>query len=170
MSMILGLDPGLSGAMALISFEGGEVDFYAFKKLGKELDLRDAIDWLICKKVEYANNFTPIKHAFIEQVSSMPKQGVASTFKFGLTYGMQRGLVEYFNIPYTLVPPRVWTKDMFSGVSGGKEVKAKEKSKIAFSRLFPEFDFLGANKSEETGIVDAMLIAEYGRRFMYNPR
>jgi crossover junction endodeoxyribonuclease RuvC len=44
----------------------------------------------------------------IERVHSMPKQGVASTFKFGASYGIILGVVGALGIPSFLVQPAVW--------------------------------------------------------------
>ena len=44
----------------------------------------------------------------IERVHSMPKQGVASTFKFGAAYGIIQGVVGTLNFPSVLVQPTTW--------------------------------------------------------------
>lgn len=48
----------------------------------------------------------------IELVHSMPKQGVASTFKFGMGYGQLQGICAALRIPFVLIAPQVWKKEM----------------------------------------------------------
>ena len=50
--------------------------------------------------------------AMIEQVHSMPKQGVASSFKFGRHYGFLLGVLTALGIPYQTVTPQKWQKAM----------------------------------------------------------
>ena len=81
----MGVDPGVSGAVAFyfpeypqriaaldVPLANGEIDAAA---------LADLI-----------RGFAPMM-AVVEQVHSMPKQGVASTFKFGVAYGVARGTI-----------------------------------------------------------------------------
>ncbi len=55
----------------------------------------------------------------IEHVASMPKQGVASTFKFGMSFGVALGVVGGMDLPSTLVRPAKWKRDM--GLTSDKE-------------------------------------------------
>ena len=48
----------------------------------------------------------------IELVHSMPKQGVASTFKFGMGYGQLQGICAALRIPVILIAPQAWKKEM----------------------------------------------------------
>lgn len=96
----------------------------------------------------------------------MPKQGVTSMFSYGTGYGILQGVVGAFGFPFTLVPPRVWTKVMHAGVS--TDISAKEKSLVAALRLFPDQNFLATPRSTKPhqGLIDACLINEYGRRVL----
>jgi len=89
--------------------------------------------------------------ATIEQVHSMPKQGVASSFKFGRSYGFLLGLLTGLKIPYTMVTPQKWQKALGCLTHGDKNV-----SKAAAQRRWPTEKWTHA-------IADAALIAEYGR-------
>jgi crossover junction endodeoxyribonuclease RuvC len=80
------------------------------------------------------------------------KQGVSSTFKFGVAYGFVRGVVVALKIPFHEVSPQKWQKAMGCMTRGDKNV-----SKAAAQRLFPALKITHA-------VADALLIAEYGRR------
>ena len=50
------------------------------------------------------------KFAIIEDVHSMPGQGVRSVFTFGKGYGQWIGILSALSIPYTQVSPQKWMK------------------------------------------------------------
>lgn len=98
-------------------------------------------------------------HVFLEQVHSMPKQGVASSFNFGRGFGLWEGLLAGMRFPYTLVSPQRWKKAMLADMA-----KDKGASVLRAKQLFP-------NCVEQLKLVkdhnkaEALLLAEYGRRF-----
>jgi len=51
-----------------------------------------------------------ISIAVVEQVGAMPKQGVASTFRFGVAVGIIRGVLIGNGVPVIYVVPGVWKK------------------------------------------------------------
>ena len=76
----MGIDPGYSGAIAIIDKDGS---FRCSMRLSDtEHDVADFVE-------EFSHNTTL---AVLERVSAMPRQGVSSTFKFGTSYGFCRGL------------------------------------------------------------------------------
>lgn len=123
--------------------------------IGKCLDFAGLSELLLQKKVE---------HCFIERAQSFPKQGVASSFNYGRHFGHLEAIVAASKVPYTLVAPVAWTRDMHQGIE--KFLPSKEKSFLAVTRLFPSVD-LRKNarcKKPHEGIMDALLIAAYGQR------
>ena len=65
------------------------------------MQLADPIDSLYDQGVEHWI-------ALIEKVHSMPGQGVASTFKFGMNYGQWIGILTALQIPYSTITPKKW--------------------------------------------------------------
>lgn len=138
---VIGIDPGASGGAALLN-EDGIVDVVVFSK-NTEHDLAMIVsNW---------KSFSPAM-AMLEQVHSMPRQGVASTFKFGQSYGFLRGLLTGLLIPYELVTPQKWQKAMGCMSKGDKNV-----TKAAAQRLYPDFKVTHAT-------ADALLIATFAWR------
>lgn len=137
-SVVIGIDPGKSGAISLVGL--AEADVY--KLDNTERDIYE-------KLVEFA---AKAEFACIEKVNAMPKQGVSSTFKFGQSYGFLRGILVASGIPFEYVTPAKWQRAM-SCLSGGDKNVTKGRAQ----ELFPNLKITHA-------IADALLIAEYGRR------
>lgn len=141
----IGIDPGASGAIALI--HSGII--HTVRMSETEHDVSGfLIKWLDALGPEPGFGM----FAFLEKVHSMPKQGVSSSFKFGASYGFLKGLLVGLRIPFEEVSPQKWQKAMGCMTKGDKNV-----SKQAAQRLFPEEKVVHAT-------ADAMLIAEYCRR------
>jgi crossover junction endodeoxyribonuclease RuvC len=136
--MVIGLDPGASGGIAWI------VDGVADCRKMPETE-RDIWELLSVLRLRGGT-------AFIERVHSMPKQGVASSFKFGQQYGTLRGMLIGSEIPFEEVTPQRWQKALGCLTKGDKNV-----SKAKAQQLFPHLKITHA-------VADALLIAEYARR------
>ena len=96
--------------------------------------------------------------AVLENVHSLPKQGVASSFCFGEGKGMWEGILAAYNIPVELVSPQRWKKEMMDG-------QGKEKSAARFKAmaLVPQLaDQLKLVKHD--GRAEALLMAIYAQR------
>ena len=96
--------------------------------------------------------------AVLENVHSMPKQGVASSFCFGEGKGVWEGILAAFEIPTELVSPQRWKKEIMAD-------QGKEKSAARFKAmaLFPSLaDQLKLVKHD--GRAEALLMAVYGQR------
>lgn len=139
MISILGVDPGLSGGAAIISEDQKFVQAISFSKLTPV----EISDWLVAQE---------IKICYLEGVNAMPGQGVTSSFKFGMNYGMWQGLLAANKVPFQRVYPLKWQTFMNCRTGGNKNI-----SKARAQELFPQFKITHA-------IADALLIAEYGRR------
>jgi crossover junction endodeoxyribonuclease RuvC len=159
---------GLSGGLATI-FRGGKV--YPYLREPWEPGINGLGPWLTMprngKDIDAARLFgwlqqLPIDHAYVELVHAMPKQGVTSSFKFGETLGVIKGVLGSAGIPVTMVSPQKWQKVAYAGVTG----EGKERSLIAASRLFPGFVPLETERCRKphSGVLDALLIAYAGAR------
>lgn len=139
--LFLGIDPGKSGGMAIISSECDEVVAMPYAKY----TVTQLADRLYSEALY-------IQAAALERVHSMPAQGVKSTFTFGENFGWWKGVLDTSGISYTLVTPQTWQKDLDCRTGGDKNV-TKNKAK----ELFPGVKVTHA-------IADALLIAEWARR------
>lgn len=140
--MIIGIDPGKTGAIAFIDSAGALVedcpDTY-----------QSAADLVIAREDQ-------ISHAFIELVHSMPKQGVASSFSFGKGFGAWLGILAGRRISYTLISPQEWKRH--HGL-----IKAdKDASRVRAAQLYPALAG-DLRRAKDDGRAEALLIADYGK-------
>jgi Holliday junction resolvasome RuvABC endonuclease subunit len=139
--VIIGIDPGQAGGIAFI-FDNGNAE--AHKMPETERDIYDLLE------PSFEGQFV-----FLESVHSMPGQGVSSTFKFGKGYGFLRGIICALKYPLHDVTPQAWQKAL-GCMSKGDKNTTKQKAQ----QLFPHLRITHAT-------ADALLIAEYGRRFIF---
>ena len=157
--LIFGIDPGITGAVAVIHNHKIML-FDTPVAVMKKSNGKNKTDFIAASMADLFQNYNPYAltcHAFLEQVGSMPGQGVSSTFGFGKGYGMWIGILAALNIPYTLVTPQAWKKQFMLGKCD------KDDSRIRAIELFPSCA-KELSRKKDIGRADALLIAEYGRR------
>lgn len=141
----LGIDPGASGGIAVLAADGSVMS--AFKM--PETD-RDLFDVLVAVQRPAV--------ALLERVHAMPKQGVSSTFMFGVGYGRLRMGLTAAKIAWEEVTPRVWQAAL--GIA--KRDKAGDESKTAFkNRLKAKAQQLYPGENVTLATCDALLIATF---------
>lgn len=140
MSGIIGIDPGQSGGIVLLTNSGEVVA--RVKMPETETDI---LHYLELWKPEQPT-------VFLEIVHSLPGNKAQSMFKFGTNYGAIRMAVLSCRYRLEGVRPQEWQKAMKCLTKGDKNV-----SKARAQELFPHIPMTHA-------IADAFLIAEYGRR------
>lgn len=141
MNAYLGVDPGVSGSSFLI-LQDEHPRFVYHSETEKDIS-----DWYAAMADQYQIV------AMLEKVQAMPKQGVSSTFKFGQSFGFLRGLLTAHQIPFELVSPQRWQKQLQCQTGGDKNI-----TKALAQRLLPSFKF-----THKTA--DAFLLAQYARRY-----
>jgi Holliday junction resolvasome RuvABC endonuclease subunit len=134
----IGVDPGTSGAIAAVGTDGMPIGHIKNKATDREL-------WVWLQPYSRGN-------AIIEKVHSMPGQGVASSFKFGASYGAMKMLLACAGLSYEEVTPAKWQGALRCRTKGDKNV-----TKRKAQELFPQVKMTHA-------IADAYLLAEYCRR------
>lgn len=165
MSFVLGIDPGLSGAIALLDIRTKEphviYDMPTHEIKGKrKIDL-----YKLVHLIEV--NALHTKYAFIEDVGAgvftgpgekKRKQGAVSAFNFGNAHGIATGIVASFMIPIYFVKPAVWKLSM--GLS-----RDKDASRQKASHLFPKHSNKWSRKCDD-GRAEALLLAVFGSRYL----
>lgn len=147
--IILGIDPGMSGGLAILPIgDNGHISAEPSAFKFDCLTEREIADLFWKCFLDSGEQL----FAYLERVHSMPKQGVASSFKFGMSYGFLRGCLTTVGIPFEDLTPQKWQKLMGCMTKGDKNI-----SKARAQQLFPRLKITHA-------IADALLIGECGRR------
>jgi crossover junction endodeoxyribonuclease RuvC len=145
---ILGVDPGLSGAVVLYSPASNEIiakrDFKS---------LRD----VACAVRDLGRQAT---FAVMEFVSARPGQGVTSMFHFGQADGAAIGALETIDLPWVDVTPSVWQRWVreYLGLPSNAPFGACEAALQAFSS---DHHYL-FKRSKDHNTADACFLALYG--------
>jgi hypothetical protein len=108
---ILGIDPGLSGAIAF--YFPSALDRVAAEDMPAAAGMVDSAT--LAARIRQLRPDL----AVVERVASRPGQGVASTFKFGAAYGAILGILGALQIRTVLVTPTTWKRHF--GLDSDKE-------------------------------------------------
>ena len=103
--MILGIDPGISGALAWVSDDGHLISTSDMPVI--EINGKKKVSPYILADMLKARMPTL---AVIEEVGAMPGQGVTSMFGFGYSAGILAGVCAGLMVPTVMYRPAVWKR------------------------------------------------------------
>ena len=166
----IGIDPGLDGGVAIKRPSGIETAIMPTNTIERSGKNKRIIDNTGLKKIfEVFKSVTCC--AMIEKQQAMSrqgvKQGVGAMVTLGMGYGALLQALTDFEIPFEVVRAQVWQKE-FGIANGDTKAQALE----VCQSLFPNLNLLATKKSRvpHKGIVDAVLIMQYGIRRYKNGR
>lgn len=153
MRYIAGIDPGLTGALAVLDFDKFLLHLWdtptvSIKAAGGTVRKR-------CDPLAFTTAILhfPIDYGTIENVHSTPNDGHVGAFSFGKVTGITIGIFAGADIPLGSVSPAKWKMEM-------KVPAHKEASKARASQLFP-FCTDGWTRALDHGRAEAAVIALY---------
>jgi crossover junction endodeoxyribonuclease RuvC len=149
-SLVLGLDPGLSGAGSVVHVKGSLVATFDFPLIGDATRRRINAPGL----ADLLREHGPYAFAVVEQVGARPGQGVSSMFHFGQSYGTILGVIGALAIPVRHVSPAKWKKALCLNSDG-------ETSRARAIETWPEHAGLFARKRDHNR-AEAALLGLYG--------
>lgn len=156
--IVAGIDPGKSGAMAIIQGDGS-VSFHDVPRItlkGKDKPAWGQWSREWCMALDLAG----VEAVVIEDIAARPGQGVTSMFTFGRTLGFVHGLVAATtSCPVHFVTPAVWKGKL--GLLNSSKGASREKC----SNLYPGTARELARVKDD-GRAEAALLAHYGRKFL----
>lgn len=145
MKLYMGLDPGFSGAWAMINHHGNYWSCGDMINDGTHINTAE-----IFAEISQARDGQDLE-IIIEAVHAMPKQGVSSTFKFGVAYGSAIAIAQRCVAPTMFVPARTWKKKF--GLDSDKD------KSLEFARnLWPDAPL---KRKKDNGRAEALLMAYY---------
>lgn len=160
MRAVIGIDPGLDGALALLSSTGAlmsvvDMPSFRIKPKGNGSRVIDALG--LARLIDAWVKVYPTAEAYLEDVNSHG-MGLQSAFNFGEGYGIVKGVLAAHFIRVTLVTPARWKRAM-------RVTAAKDSSRAMASGLWPNRAAEFARVKDD-GRAEAALIAFYGQRHL----
>src|SRR5437016_6522332 len=157
--LFCGIDPGLSGAVAILAADSALVALHDTPVLTISIrrGTRQEYDTpgLVALLAPYAG---PQTQAIIEEAQAMPGQGTRSMFTIGLGMGVWLGILATLELAHTRVRPSVWKKAL--GLTSDKE-----QARLRAMQLFPTADL---RRKRDHGRAESLLLAYYGQRLCYS--
>lgn len=155
--MFVGIDPGLTGAIAVLDHTG-------MRHLA-DLPTMNRGAGTVKRQINGAALTTYLREMLhdtdkhevlvaIEKMGAMPKQGVASMLSIGLTAGIIEGVVAARGYRFELIPAAVWKKAM-------KVTATKEHARAAAQRMFPAAEL---HLVKHHNRAEALLLAAWAQR------
>lgn len=144
---VLGVDPGLSGALALLDPDG------RFMWVQDMPAVAGVVSGVLVADMLSGEGHEGYRQAVIENVHAMPEQGVTSTFKFGRSLGVVEGVITANRWPVVYVTPARWKKAL--GLSADKGA-----SRRRAIELWPEHAHL-FERVKDDGRAEAALLAHW---------
>ena len=152
MKIVIGIDPGLTGGIAVLESESKELikveDMPIIPEGGKK-----KVSGRGLMKIFGSYSRHQVEMVYLEKVGARPAQGVVSMFSFGRSYGAVEAAVSLMGFPLTYVTPQRWKR------SAGLMGTHKDASRGKVLDLYPDAD---VHRKKDNGRADAVLIARYG--------
>ena len=151
---VVGIDPGLSGAIAILEDKKVlsifDMPVMAEGKKNKRQLNSALLVALIKENIENSKEVSVV----VEQVNAMPGQGVTSMFNFGQTFGAIKGICAALELPIFFVRPSKWKKH-FELINS-----SKDSSRTKAIEMYPKLSNQLAKK-KDVNKSDAILIARF---------
>ena len=152
--MIIGIDPGIDGAVAVLTPAGELVEVIDMPTLADGAKGRRAVNAALLASVVYRSGATK---AFCELVGPRPGDGHAGAFGFGRSRGIIEGVLAAAGVPVEMIAPASWKRA--AGIAPGKENKDSARS-VAISRWPSKADLFA--RKLDCDRAEAALIAAAG--------
>ena len=151
---IIGIDPGLSGAIAIL--ENNKVlNIFDIPVMSEGKKNKRQLNSAQLVKLIKDNLYNVEEVAVVvEQVNAMPGQGVTSMFNFGQTFGAIKGVCAALSLPIFFVRPSKWKKH-FELINS-----SKDSSRTKAIEMYPNLSNQLAKK-KDVNKSDAILIARF---------
>ena len=150
---IIGIDPGLSGAIAIL--ENNKVlNIFDIPVMSEGKKNKRQLNSALLSNLIKENIGNAEVAIVVEQVNAMPGQGVTSMFNFGQTFGAIKGICAALELPIFFVRPSKWKKH-FDLINS-----SKDSSRTKVIEMYPKMSNL-LSKKKDVNKSDAILIARF---------
>jgi hypothetical protein len=163
MRRVIGIDPGLAGGLGVLDVDdGGEVLAVELARtprlhVVRGRKLRDDYDpmamrELLTRAIDGRVPFIRGVQVALEAQGARPGQGVASSYRTGVGFGLWLGLVVASRVAYRIIAPVVWKQH------AGLIHADKRASRLRAQERFPA---LGVVAPADEGPAEGLLLAAY---------
>lgn len=153
---VLGIDPGLSGALCLLRTSGLAIEnIFDMPVTDGHVDPAKLASIVDMCRFQAGHRI----HAAIELVSSMPRQ--KGSFNFGVSAGILQGVLGALGVPFSMVQPAQWKGATgLHRMSGETQADVKTRARFIATKLWPEHatDF---KRIKDDGRAESSLIARH---------
>lgn len=159
--MIIAVDPGVSGAIALNDWACGRLEVIPMPVQHRYIagrKLRTVIDEGEVLSTMQAFASMGATHLFVEAVQGLPGQSAPAAFAFGQGYGTVRVAGMAAGLIIEAVPPAVWKAAL-------KVPKVKAAARQRASEMIPTHRHLWS-MAKDDGLAEAALLSLYGQRWV----
>tara|TARA_A100001011_G_scaffold298276_1_gene311190 strand:- start:1062 stop:1556 length:495 start_codon:yes stop_codon:yes gene_type:complete len=151
---IIGIDPGLNGALAILENNKVKQLFDMPVMSEGKKNKRQLNSAQLVKLIKDSINLNEEVVIVVEQVNAMPGQGVTSMFNFGQTFGAIKGICAALSLPIFFVRPAKWKKH-FELINSSKDA-----SRTKAIEMYPSISNQ-LSKKKDVNKSDAILIARF---------
>ncbi|RYB01415.1 hypothetical protein [Lichenibacterium ramalinae] len=153
-ALVIGIDPGLGGALALLTSDGALVDLDDMPVLADGAAGRRAINApLLAARVRAWG----AGQAFCELVGPRPGEGAVGAFGFGRSRGIIEGTLGTLGVPVVMLAPAWWKRRVDIGPGADRKDEARSKAIARWPAMADKF----ARKRDD-GRAEAALIGAAG--------
>lgn len=157
--LFIGIDPGLSGAIAAVSERGKLVHVASMptEPHGKTRRVcgRSLRAWL--EDIAADPGGRQVALCMLEQVASRPGQGAPSVFTFGRAFGAVEGVLSALALPVDYVTPATWKRAFGLGSDKAESIRKA-------CDLIPGLVAWPRKQGPTHDMAEAVLLAEFARR------
>ena len=159
---IVGIDPGLQGAIAIFDTHEHKIDFVGRTPINKKEKI-----YHYSELVKIFSSLDPeTTLCILERQHCMPGEGLPRTFKTGFGFGMFVGMLEALHLPYQIVMAKEWQRRIL--LNYAKSIPIKERSIQNALHVFklPFLHRTPRSVVDHDGMADALNMVLYGKYLM----
>jgi hypothetical protein len=127
----LGIDIGISGAIAVMTPEGDLIDVVDMPALADGPAGRRTLNGPLLAEIVAKSGAA---RAYVEMVGPRPGEGAVGAFAFGRCLGLVCGVLAALSVPVTLIAPVTWKRTI--GIPPGKD-GTKDLARSEVIRRYP---------------------------------
>ena len=160
-NFIMGIDGGNKGGIVLMGSDEAIIKKWIMPIIKGDKNTYDI--------KEIVNIFEIIQHmsnndvkCILEKAHARFVSGKTQCFTTGYCYGVMQGILTALNIPYEIVDPKVWQKEILKNTGGD----TKQASILFITKKYPNENWKESDRCKKyhDGLTDAACIALYGVR------